>query len=196
MIDGKVRADIEGGKSSEERERRHDGVWRSGVKENRVWKDWRETLEWRSAENHPRIIQHIKRLALKFWSQHFYSLDLQLYCWVAEDSSALCAYSALFCCCLSSCISDGCRCYACSLKRWKLSKCLGAAVRHKYTSTSKIRHWHTQCENLLPLDSACSFEMAVWQEVTRSEPKSIEVLINCRYQRVYLHQQAHETLSW
>lgn len=45
MIDGKVRADIEGGKSSEERETRHDGVWRSGVKENRVWKDWRETLE-------------------------------------------------------------------------------------------------------------------------------------------------------
>lgn len=49
MIDGKVRADIEGGKSSEERgrerERRRDGVWRSGVKENRVWKDWRETLE-------------------------------------------------------------------------------------------------------------------------------------------------------
>lgn len=46
MKDGKVRADI-GGKSSEERERerRHDGVWRSGVKENRVWKDWRETLE-------------------------------------------------------------------------------------------------------------------------------------------------------
>lgn len=121
-----------------ERERRHDGVWRSGVKENRVWKAWRETLEWRSAENHPRIIQHIKRLALKFWSQHFYSLDLQLYCWVAEDSSALCAYSALFYCCLSSCISDGCRCNACSLKRWKLSKCLGAAVSTQVLLKSAI----------------------------------------------------------
>lgn len=91
MIDGKVRADTEGGKSGAEREKKCWSVeeWCEGEQG-----DWRETLEWRSAENHPRIIQHIKRLALKFWSQHFYSLDLQLYCWVAEDNSALCAYSA------------------------------------------------------------------------------------------------------
>lgn len=84
--------------------------------------DWRETLEWRSAENHPRIIQHIKRLALKFCSQHFHSLDLRLYCWVAKDNSTLRAYSAVFCCRLSSRISDACHWYTCSLKRWWKSK--------------------------------------------------------------------------
>lgn len=36
MRDRKVRADIEGGKISEESERRSDRLWRSGVKENRV----------------------------------------------------------------------------------------------------------------------------------------------------------------
>lgn len=75
-------------------ERRSDGVWGRGVKEESV-SDWRETLErtgdhrrrWRGRmrgkrerENHPHIIKSSERLALKFCSQHFLSLHFQLYC--------------------------------------------------------------------------------------------------------------------
>lgn len=140
------------GERESEREEKWWSVRRSGVKENRVCKDGRATLEWKSAENHPRIIQHIKRSALKFWSQHFHSLDLQLYCWVAEqDESALYAYSALSTGSLSSCTTGGCHWYPCSLKACTLSECSGAELSHRgHVVLLKVCNWHKQCENLLP----------------------------------------------
>lgn len=91
---GKVGVVRDGGKRLVKEERRSDGVWGRGVKEESV-SDWRETLErtgdhrrrWRGRmrgkrerENHPHIIKSSERLALKFCSQHFLSLDFQLYC--------------------------------------------------------------------------------------------------------------------
>lgn len=153
-----------------------------------VWKrtgcvDWRETLEWRSAENHPRIIQHIKRLALKFCSQQFHSLDLRLYCWVAEDNSTLCAYSAVFCCRLSSRTSDAW--YTCLSKRWwksKLASFQGAdesqnAAKYFLLFTcndylqSPICRYGVKTSSWIKAAAKELEDMRVlWQEVTHSEP--------------------------
>lgn len=111
-------------KSCEERERRSDRMWGRGVKENRVVCRLEGNIRknQRRRENRPRIIKRSKHLALKFCLQHFHSLDLRLYCWVAEDDRTLCAYSAVFCCRLPSDqhTSDVCCWYMCFIKKKKV----------------------------------------------------------------------------